>query len=98
MGCGPGPIPSRKALWADWLVVDRSYRRRNVASLLYAKVEEFALDLRKNYLCLDIGNIDNERAAYNFHIRNGFQLIGQIPDYWGKSEHLNIMVKHLIYL
>lgn len=96
MGCGPGPMPSKQALWADWLIVDRDHRRKNIASLLYAKIEEFALNLKKSYLCLDIGNIDNERAAYTFHVRNGFQIIGQIPDYWGNFEHLNIMAKRLL--
>lgn len=96
MGCGPGPIPSNQVLWADWLIVDRNYRRRNIASLLYAEIEEFALSLEKSCLCLDIGNIDNERAAYLFHLRNGFQIVGQIPDYWGRLEHLNIMAKCLI--
>ncbi|WP_082727684.1 GNAT family N-acetyltransferase [Burkholderia mayonis] len=96
MGCGPGPIPSKHVLWADWLIVDRDYRRRDIASLLYAEIEAFALSLEKNYMCLDIGNIDRERAAYVFHLRNGFQIVGQIPDYWGKFEHLNIMAKCLI--
>ncbi|MDE9544457.1 GNAT family N-acetyltransferase [Xenorhabdus bovienii] len=96
MGCGPGSIPSKHALWADWLVVDQSYRRYGIASLLYDEIEAFALSLDKKYLCLDIGNIDKERAAYRFHLRNGFQIVGQIPDYWGKSEHLNIMAKYLI--
>ncbi|WP_350307414.1 MULTISPECIES: GNAT family N-acetyltransferase [Photorhabdus] len=96
MGCGLGSIPSKHALWADWLVVDQSYRRYGIASLLYDEIEAFALSLEKKYLCLDIGNIDKERAAYLFHLRNGFQIVGQIPDYWGKSEHLNIMAKHLI--
>jgi GNAT superfamily N-acetyltransferase len=96
MGCGLGSIPSQYVLWADWLVVDQHYRRYGVASLLYSEIEAFALSLKKKYLCLDIGNIDKERAAYLFHLRNGFQIVGQIPDYWGKSEHLNIMAKHLI--
>ncbi|CDL84670.1 putative GCN5-related N-acetyltransferase [Xenorhabdus szentirmaii DSM 16338] len=96
MGCGPGAIPSKHALWADWLVVDQRYRRCGIASLLYDEIEAFALSLDKKYLCLDIGNIDKERAAYRFHLRNGFQIVGQLPDYWGKSEHLNIMAKHLI--
>lgn len=96
MGCGPGSIPSKNVLWADWLVVDQSYRRYGIASLLYNEIEAFALNLKKKYLCLDIGNIDKERAAYLFHLRNGFQIVGQIPDYWGTSEHLNIMAKYLI--
>ncbi|MBS9432657.1 GNAT family N-acetyltransferase [Photorhabdus hainanensis] len=96
MGCSLGAIPSKYVLWADWLVVDQNYRRYGVASLLYREIEAFALSLRKKYLCLDIGNIDKERAAYLFHLRNGFQIVGQIPDYWGKSEHLNIMAKYLI--
>lgn len=96
MGCGPGPIPSTQVLWADWLIVDFNHRRQNIASLLYKEINEFALNLKKSYLCLDIGNIDNERAAYTFHLRNGFQVVGQIPDYWGKFEHLNIMAKCLI--
>ncbi|ETS33441.1 hypothetical protein BB987_12475 [Photorhabdus temperata] len=96
MGCSLGAIPSKYVLWADWLVVDQSYRRYGVASLLYSEIEAFALSLRKKYLCLDIGNIDKERAAYLFHLRNGFQIVGQVPDYWGKSEHLNIMAKYLI--
>ncbi|NRO95056.1 GNAT family N-acetyltransferase [Paraburkholderia sp. NMBU_R16] len=95
MGCGPGPLPSKQALWADWLVVDRNHRRRKIASLLYEKVEEFASIRKKTYLCLDIGNIDNERAAFTFHLRNGFQIVGQLPDYWGELEHLNIMAKRL---
>ncbi|PHM47438.1 GNAT family N-acetyltransferase [Xenorhabdus miraniensis] len=96
MGCGPGSISSKNVLWADWLVVDQSYRRYGIASLLYSEIEAFALSLKKKYLCLDIGNIDKERAAYLFHLRNGFQIVGQIPDYWGTSEHLNIMAKYLI--
>lgn len=96
MGCGPGAIPSRYALWADWLVVDRDWRRRNIASALYAEIEAFARLLGMKYLCLDIGNIDRERAAYRFHLRNGFQIVGQIQDYWGKCEHLHIMAKCLL--
>ena len=95
MGCGPGPIPSKLALWADWLVVDQRFRRQNVAMLLYKNVENFAMTLGKKYLCLDIGNIDAQRAAYAFHLRNGFQIVGQIPDYWGELQHLNIMTKSL---
>ncbi|WP_354682255.1 GNAT family N-acetyltransferase [Cupriavidus necator] len=95
MGCGIGPLPSRHVLWADWLIVDRNCRRNRIASLLYAKIEQHALSLGKRCLCLDIGNIDRERAAYLFHLRNGFQIVGQIPDYWGELEHLNIMAKHL---
>lgn len=95
MGCGVGPIPSPHVLWADWLIVDHNRRRGGIASRLYAAIEEHALALRKKYLCLDIGNIDRERAAYVFHLKNGFQIVGQIPDYWGELEHLNIMAKPL---
>ncbi len=95
MGCSRGPIPSKLALWADWLVVDKRFRRQNVATLLYKNVENFAMTLGKKYLCLDVGNIDAQRAAYAFHFRNGFQIVGQIPDYWGELQHLNIMTKYL---
>ena len=96
MGCGRGPIPSKCALWADWLIVAPEFRRQGVATALYSEVEAFAIRLNKRYLCLDIGNIDVERAAYAFHSRNGFQITGQIPDYWGELEHFNIMTKSLI--
>ncbi|MNC27112.1 Acetyltransferase (GNAT) family protein [compost metagenome] len=95
MGCALGPIPSRQALWADWLIVDSDYRRDGIASLLYSKIESYAFERGKRYLCLDIGNIDKERAAYKFHLSNGFQVVGQLPDYWGDCEHLNIMAKFL---
>lgn len=96
MGCAAGLIPSKHVLWADWLIVDSEYRRYGVASLLYAEVEKYALEHEKTWLCLDIGNIDRERAAYRFHLHNGFQIVGQLPDYWGDFEHLNIMAKSLI--
>ncbi|MCS3429811.1 GNAT family N-acetyltransferase [Klebsiella sp. BIGb0407] len=96
MGCTQGPIPSKNVLWADWLIVDSDYRRYGIASLLYAEIEKYALKHEKTCLCLDIGNIDRERAAYRFHLRNGFQIVGQLPDYWGDFEHLNIMAKPLI--
>lgn len=95
MGVGLGPWPSQQALWADWLVVDIDHRQCGIATLLYAEIEAHALRLGKAYLCLDIGNIDRERAAYLFHRRNGFQVVGQIPDYWGAFEHLHIMTKYL---
>ncbi|MEJ8867554.1 GNAT family N-acetyltransferase [Pseudomonas jessenii] len=95
MGCALGPIPSKQALWADWLIVDSDYRRDGIASLLYSKIESYAFECGKRYLCLDIGNIDKERAAYQFHLSNGFQVVGQLPDYWGDCEHLNIMAKFL---
>lgn len=93
MGCAAGLIPSKHVLWADWLIVDSEYRRYGVASLLYVEIEKYALEHGKS---LDIGNIDRERAAYRFHLRNGFQIVGQLPDYWGDFEHLNIMAKSLI--
>ena len=96
MGCGRGPFPSPRALWADWLIVDAQRRRQRIASLLYGEVESFALSLGKKHLCLDIGNVCLQRAAYLFHLRNGFQIVGKIPDYWGESEDLNIMTKTLI--
>ena len=95
MGCTLGPIPSTQALWADWLIVDENYRRHGIASMLYLKIEKYALECGKRYLCLDIGNIDKERAAYQFHLGNGFQIVAQLPDYWGDYEHLNIMAKSL---
>lgn len=95
MGCALGPIPSRLALWADWLIVDSDHQRCGIATLLYAEIEKYAFELGKRFLCLDIGNIDKERAAYLFHLSNGFQVIGQLPDYWGDYEHLNIMAKFL---
>jgi len=97
MGCAPGPIPSKQVLWLDWLVVAPNYRRCHVASLLYRKIEELAIDIDKRCLCLDLGNIDGQRAAYLFHLKNGFQVVGQIPDYWGALQHLNIMAKFLLY-
>ena len=96
MGCAAGLIPSKHVLWADWLIVDSEYRRYGVASLLYAEIETYALEHGKTWLCLDIGNIEKERAAYRFHLHNGFQIIGQLPDYWGDFEHLNIMAKSLL--
>lgn len=95
MGCSAGPLPSPYAIWADWLVVDKAYQRLGIASLLFAEIERFAITNKKYFICLDIGNIDHERAAFMFHRNNGFQIVGQIPDYWGPHEHLNIMVKHL---
>lgn len=95
MGAGPGPWPSPHVLWADWLVVDADYRQRGIATLLYAEIEAYALRHRRRFLCLDIGNIERERAAFLFHQRNGFQIVGQIPDYWGTYEHLHIMTKCL---
>ena len=95
MGCALGPIPSKQVLWADWLIVDSNYRRDGIASLLYSKIENYAFERGKRYLCLDIGNIDRERAAYQFHLANGFQIVGQLPDYWGDCEHLNIMAQFL---
>lgn len=96
MGCAAGPIPSKYVLWADWLIVGGEYRQYGIASLLYAEIERYALEHGKTWLCLDIGNIDSERAAYRFHLKNGFQIVGQLPDYWGEFEHLNIMAKSLI--
>jgi GNAT superfamily N-acetyltransferase len=96
MGCGPGPIPSPHVVWADWIVVDRNHRRLSVASSMYAVIERHALALGKSTICLDMGNIERQRDAYDFHTRNGFQIVGVVPDYWGPSEHLNIMAKRLV--
>jgi GNAT superfamily N-acetyltransferase len=95
LGCNQGGIPSPNALWIDWLVVHKDYRRSRVASILYHCVEQHALKLRKNYVCLDIGNIDAEKAAFLFHTKNGFQVVGQIPNYWGDALHMNIMCKNI---
>lgn len=95
MGGGDGAFPSRRAFWADWLVVDIEFRRMGVASLLYKTLETYVRGHGVEYICLDVGNIDSERAAYLFHCRNGFHMFGQLPDYWSDFEHLSLMVKRL---
>lgn len=95
MGCAKGPIPSGFVLWADWLVVDKDYRGLGVASMLYEHVEHFAFSKGKRYLCLDMGDIDVQRAAYEFHSSNGFEVVGRLSGYWGGCEDLNIMAKFI---
>ena len=81
-------------LYIDRLAVDIPWRRRGVASALYADVERHAHALGVPLLACEVNLRPRNEVSLAFHARHGFSEVGQ-QDTEGGSKRVSMLIKPL---
>jgi GNAT superfamily N-acetyltransferase len=94
-GYRPDAWGARDIWWLVWLYVAPSFKRRGIATRLFATAQQElrGLGCRKCYL--DVGDVVAQSPAVAFHERDGFRLEGTLLDFWGPKMHHHIFGKLL---
>lgn len=95
IGYRPDAWGARDIWWLMWLYIAPKFKRRGIATRLFATAQQElrGLGCRKCYL--DVGDLVAQRAAVALHERDGFRLEGTMLDFWGSGMHHHIFGKHL---
>ncbi|MGO4302321.1 GNAT family N-acetyltransferase [Cupriavidus sp. RAF12] len=94
-GYRPDAWGARDIWWLTWLYISPKFKRRGIATRLFATAQQElrGLGCRKCYL--DVGDLESQRAAVAFHERDGFRLEGTLLDFWASGMHHHIFGKLL---
>jgi len=81
--------------WLVWLYIHPDYKRKGIASKLFAHAQSRLREIGCRKAYLDVGNEEHHTAAIAFHKKDGFVLEGHLRDYWREGEDFMIFSKHL---
>jgi len=82
------------SLEVDWLDVHPDYQRKGVGTLLVEKACEVAKE--KGFTFLSIHTWENNRKMIQFSIKNGFEIIKRIRNFYGEGKDAIQLKKHII--
>ena len=106
LGLGPGTgytSPNYgwfEARYHDFVYIDRlavasAWRRRGIASALYADVERHARAIGASLLACEVNVVPRNDASLAFHARHGFAEVGQ-QETEGGSKRVSMMTRPLL--
>lgn len=95
--CGYSPDKYRtpNILWLTWFYVRQDYVGTLAGYYLFRQVEEQARKTNARKLYLDTGNEPVYANARRFYQSAGFEVEGELIDYYGSGEHMIVMGKAL---
>jgi GNAT superfamily N-acetyltransferase len=70
----------------DYVVVHREYRRWGIAASLFEQLLDYLRQASARYLMTYTCSLPEYKTIRRLFERNGFQLIGQCPDYYFEGE------------
>ncbi|MDD3647913.1 MAG: GNAT family N-acetyltransferase [Candidatus Dojkabacteria bacterium] len=71
---------------SDYVAVHKNYRRKGLASRLLKTAENFVKKHRGRYLHILTCDIPSYTPARTFFVKNGYEQVGKIPDYYVPGE------------
>ncbi len=70
----------------DYLAVHRDYRRQGIATRLLQKAEKYIQEKKGRYLYIESCDIESYEPAHQFYRKNGFKVVGAVPNYYVPGE------------
>ncbi len=78
-----GPTPMTRGTFdLYWVVVDPNFQGQGIGSKLIAFLEEGVREKRGRMILADTSTMPQYEKTKYFYLRNGFQEIGRVPDYY----------------
>jgi len=78
-----GPTPMTQGTFdLYWIAVDPDFQERGVGSKLLSFLEEVAKAEGGRMILADTSSIPHYEKTQNFYLRNGFQEVARVPDYY----------------
>jgi ribosomal protein S18 acetylase RimI-like enzyme len=78
-----GPAPMTEGTFdLYWIVVDSGYQSQGIGSRLLTFLEKRVRERHGRMILIDTSSIDQYEKAQKFYLRNGFQEVARIPDYY----------------
>jgi len=71
---------------SDYIAVHKNYRRKGIAKQLLQTMEDYVKSKDGRYIHILTCDIESYKPAINFYANNGYQKVGEIPDYYVKGE------------
>ncbi len=81
------------SLEVDWLDVHPNFQRKGVGTLLVKKAEEVAKEKGFKFLSVHT-HVENEKMI-QFSIKNGFEIIERIRNFYGEGKDTVHLKKHV---
>lgn len=94
-GYRPDAWGARDIWWLVWLYIAPKFKRRGIATRLFATAQQELRELGCRKCYLDVGDLVAQSAAVAFHERDGFRLEGTLLDFWGPGMHHHVFGKLL---
>jgi len=70
----------------DYFAVHKNHRKQGMASLLLKEVEKFVRGNKGRYIHALSCDIDSYAAARAFYLKNGYEKVAEVPDYYVEGE------------
>jgi len=81
---------------SDYVAVHKDYRRKGIADMLLQDAEKFVREMGGRYIHVLTCDIESYKPANIFYEKNGYQKVGEIPDYYVEGEGRIDFFKKLI--
>lgn len=70
----------------DYVAVHQLYRRKGIGSLLLHTMEDFVRGRKGRYIHIETCDIPSYVPARRFYEKNGYEKVGEMPDYFNVGE------------
>ncbi len=78
-----GPIPMTQGTFdLYWIAVDPNFQEQGIGSKLLGFLEEVVREKNGRMILADTSTIPPYEKTKNFYLRNGFQEVARVPDYY----------------
>jgi GNAT superfamily N-acetyltransferase len=78
-----GPTPMTQGTFdLYWIAVDPDFQKQGVGSKLIGFLEEWVKTRGGRMILADTSTIPHYEKTQNFYLRNGFQEVARVPDYY----------------
>ena len=70
----------------DYLAVHKNYRRQGLGNQLLSAAERYVREKKGRYIYIESCDLDSYRPANQFYLKNGYRVVGTVPDYYVPGE------------
>ncbi len=78
-----GPTPMTQGTFdLYWIAVDPDYQEQGVGSRLLSSLEEVVKSREGRMILADASSVPHFEKTQKFYLKNGFQAVSKIPDYY----------------
>lgn len=91
-----GPTPMTEGTWDHyWQAISREKQGRGIGSALLKVAEEEIRKAQGRLAIIETSSTTAYEKTVRFHLSNGYEIVGRIPDFYAPGDDKLILQKHL---